>query len=374
VTSTGLQINPGFAAVAVTDTGSGEAAARLGILTLTPTSSTIVGAPLTARVTRLTPIADLAGGAGIDITGGLIITNGGRTANVDLSTAVTVQDIINTINNAGVSVRAQVNAAGTGIDVFNQVSGSSLFIGENGGTTATDLGIRTFDTATPLDSLNFGNGVATADGQADLQIIAKDGSTVDVNLDSAQTVGDVITLINTAATAAGVSITASFATVGNGIRIQDSTGGAGNLQVAPLNLSTTAMQLGLQQSVSGTEIIGADVNPTRTEGILGALIDLEAALRADDTQKISAAAGRIDGLRADVIRIHGIIGARSQALTSKRQQLEDAAATGRIFLSEIQDLDYAEAVTQMQQAMVRLQANMQTSSITMNLSLMDFLQ
>jgi flagellar hook-associated protein 3 FlgL len=362
--------------VVITDTGAGEAAARLGILTVTPTSSTVSGLPLTARVTRLTPIADLANGSGIDIASGLIITNGGRTANVDLSTAVTVQDIINTINNAGVSVRARINDAGTGIDVLNQVSGTSLFIGENGGSTATDLGIRTFDTATPLDSLNFGNGVTNLDGQADIRITAKDGSIVDVNLDGAQTVGDVINLINTAATSAGVSITASFATVGNGIRIQDATGGAGNLQVGIVNLSTAAIQLGLDQVVTGggTELIGADVNPTRTEGILGSLIDLEAALRADDTQRIAAAAERIDGLRAGVIRIHGVVGARSQAMASKRQQLEDAAATGKIFLSEIQDLDYAEAVTQMQQALVRLQANMQTSSMVMNLSLMDFLR
>jgi flagellar hook-associated protein 3 FlgL len=236
------------------------------------------------------------------------------------------------------------------------------------------LGIRTFDAATPLSELNFGAGVSTIAGEDDLRIVAKNGSFVDVDLNGAVTVGDVINLINQAAAASGVTITASFSTTGNGIRIVDGTGGTGDLSVQTLNLSTAATELGLVQTVSGTELIGADVNPTRTEGILDALIQLENALRADDTPGISAAGGRLDELRAEVIRIHGMIGARSQAMTLQRQQLEDASLSTQVFLSQIRDLDYAEAVTQMQQAMIRLQANLQTSPTVMNLSLLEFLR
>ena len=39
---------------------------------------------------------------------------------------------------------AQINAAQNGINIQSRVSGSSFSIGENGGTTATQLGIRTF--------------------------------------------------------------------------------------------------------------------------------------------------------------------------------------------------------------------------------------
>jgi len=143
-----------------------------------------------------------------------------------------------------------------------------------------------------------------------------------------------------------------------------------------MNLSHAPFDLGLVQTVTGTakELLGTDVNPTRTEGILGALIDLETALRSNDTRGITAAGGRLDGLRADVIRSHGIIGARSQAMTQKRLQLEDASLTSEIFLSQVRDVDYAEAITQLQSAMTRLQANMQTSSVVLNLSLLDFLR
>jgi flagellar hook-associated protein 3 FlgL len=333
---------------------------------------------LIPRVTRLTPVAELGQGAGIDLESGLIVSNGANTATVDLSAAKTVQDIINAINNAGIFVRARINDAGTGIEVLNEVSGTSLSIGENGGTTATDLGIRTLTTSTPLTQLNFGNGVTTVSGtgKADLRVVAKNAKTVDVDIDGAVTVGDVIDRINAAATTAGVAIKASLATTGNGIRIEDATGGTGDLTVALANLSAAPIDLGIQKTVSGTvkELIGDDVNLTRTGGILGALFDLESALRGADTQGITAAGGRLDTLTADVTRMHGIIGARSQTMATKRTQMEDATTSTQQFLSEVQDLDYAEAATKLQTAMTQLQANLQASSSVMNLSLLDFLQ
>ncbi len=61
-------------------------------------------------------------------------------------------------------------------------------------------------------------------------------------------------------------------------------------------------------------------------------------------------------------------------MTQKKLQLEDASLTSEVFLSQVRDVDYAEAVTQLQSAMTRLQANMQTSSVVLNLSLLDFLR
>ena len=371
----GIEITPGTSDVSISDTSAGQVASKLGILTNTPTSAPIIGDPLAPRLTRITPVEELARGAGIDLDNGFIITNGTRTATIDLSAATTVQDIINTINNAGVSVLARVNDSGTGIDVFNQVSGTSLTIGENGGTTAADLGIRTLDTATSLDSLNFGLGFETREGEDDLRITASDGSTVDVNLDGALTIGDVIDLMNTAATDAGVNVTASFAEVGNGIRIVDGTGGGGELSVTNLNASTAPSDLGLLQTVpGGTDLIGDDTNPTRTEGVLGALVDLELALRRDDTLGIAAAAARLDRFTPELSRVHGVVGARAQAMRGKLQQTQDAARTTEIFLSEVQGLDFAEAATRMQAAQIQLQASLQTSSVLFNLSLLDFLR
>lgn len=372
----GLSLLPGSSPITITDRSAGQVASSWGITTSQPVATAITGADLQPRLAMLTPVGDLAGGAGIDILSGLRITNGDQSATIDLRAAETVQDIINAINNAGVQVLASINDAGDGIDVFNRVSGASLHISENGGTTATDLGIRTLDLATPLEQLNLGNGVTIVEGQADFRITATNGSTVDVNLDGARTVGDVIALINEAAAADAAGVNAELASTGNGIVLTDATGGTGSLSVTSLNVSPAAKDLGLLQAAVGgsTQLLGGDVNPRRTEGIIDALMALEQALRADDTQGISAAGTRLDELTENVTRIHGVIGARSQAMNAKRRQIEDAAYMAQTLLSEVQDLDYAEAVTQLQGALTQLQANLQTSSNLLNLSLLDFLR
>ncbi|MCH7720892.1 MAG: hypothetical protein IH988_07860 [Planctomycetes bacterium] len=98
---------------------------------------------------------------------------------------------------------------------------------------ATALGIRSFHADRVLSELRSGQGVEITDGEEDFPVIAKDGSTFDVNLDGAVAVGDVLDAINAAATEAGVAASASMAGVGNGIRLVDQTNGGG----APGDLS-----------------------------------------------------------------------------------------------------------------------------------------
>ena len=102
-------------------------------------------------------------------------------------------------------------------------------------------------------------------------------------------------------------------------------------------------------------------------------MELENALRTDNTDEIAFVGERIEGYMEEVTRYHGIVGARSQATQQKLLQLEDAAATTQIFLSEAQDLDYTAAITELQSAQLQLQASMQTSSALLNTSLLDFL-
>jgi flagellar hook-associated protein 3 len=371
----GLSITPGSAPVSISDTSTGVIAADLGILAEDATTDQILGRDLGVRLSRVTPVEALARGAGIDLQSGLTITNGPESVTVDFSDARTVQDIINELNNAGVFILARINESGTGIDLLNQVSGVSLFVGENGGMTAADLGVRTFDRGTPLERLNFGRGVIRMEGKGDLLITAKDGNSFEVNLDEAVTIGDVIDLINAAASDAGVSVSASLAGDGNGIRLIDGTGGTGDLSVGRANGSQAADDLGLFKSTSDqeTELIGDDTNATRTEGFLDALVQLEEALRGDDTQGITLAAERLDQLTQDVIRTHGVVGARAQSAQAKLQQVREAVDTSRLLLSEVEDLDFAEAITRLQSAQIALQADLQTSAQLMSLSLLDFI-
>ena len=172
--------------ITVGDVGGGSAASDLGILQATGAGAGVAvdGDDVKARVTSLTPLAALNGGAGIDLTGGLQISNGPASATIDFAGATTVQDLLNKINDSGTHVRAEVNAAGTGINIVNPVQGIAMRIGEDGGTTASDLGIRSFAPATSLSDLNDGRGVRTVDG-ADFRVTAASGATFDVDLSAA---------------------------------------------------------------------------------------------------------------------------------------------------------------------------------------------
>jgi flagellin-like hook-associated protein FlgL len=114
----------------------------------------------------VTPAVVTAHGSGTDFDqqSGLQILNGQATHPIDLSLAVTVEDLLNTLNGSPAAVLAEINPDGTGIDVRSRLSGVDFAIGENGGTTATQLGLRTFTEATKLADLNFGRGVNDYEG------------------------------------------------------------------------------------------------------------------------------------------------------------------------------------------------------------------
>src|SRR5690606_34503201 len=120
----------------------------------------ITGGTVRPRVTLLTRLDDLraASATPIDKTSGLTITNGLRSATVSFADCGTVEDLLNAINGSGTGVRAEVNADATGINILNPTQGTELRIAENGGTTATDLGVRSFGPDTPLADLNGGAG------------------------------------------------------------------------------------------------------------------------------------------------------------------------------------------------------------------------
>jgi len=357
--------------ISVNEVGGGTTAADLGILTPTGggAGATITGQDLQAKVTPLTTLSSLRGGTGIDLSG-LTITNGTTTTNISFAGLSTVQDVINAINGSSAGVTAQINSAGTGIDIVNPVQGNSMSISENGGTTATELGLRTMTPSTPLSSLNGGKGVGTVAG-ADLQITRRDGSTFQVNLSGATTVQDVINDINTAD--AGGGVMASFSTTSNGIVLTDSTGGAGTLSVSSINASTAAQDLGLTGTAVGNTLTGSDVNPVEPTGIFSDLQALQQALENNDSDGITAAAQSLQNDYTRVSVARGVNGAQMQEVQNRQSQISTENTATQSFLSDLQDTDYTTAVTRFQDLQTALQANYQVTADIGSLSLLNFL-
>jgi flagellin-like hook-associated protein FlgL len=358
--------------ITVTEVAGGTTAADLGVLRAVGAGAGLPlnGADTQPKVTLLTPLAGLNAGAGIDLASGLTIKNGEQTATIDFTGATTVQDMLNRINSSGTHVRAEINAAGTGINVLNPTQGTNMSIAENGGTTAADLGVRSFGPASPLAELNQGKGVRTADG-ADITITRSDGTSFQVDVTGLATVQDVIDAINTAD--AGGGVTASFAGTGNGIVLNDTAGGAGTMTVAAANFSNAAKDLGILKPAVGTTITGDDVNPVKASGVFSNLSALLRSLHGSDQQAITEAAA---GLKADLenlTRVRGQTGARVQELESRQNRLEDENLATKSLLANLEEVDMTEAISRFQTLQTALQASMMTTSKIMNLSLLDFL-
>lgn len=161
------------------DDGSTQAQHVVDAINAANTAGTL---PFTARLDPLdqkftagtgivpaTPVAEVAGttdyGSGVDFDrdSGMQIENGGQVHTVRFNTADTLEDVLNILNGAGAGVLAEINDDSTGINVRSRLSGADFAIGENGGTTASELGLRTFTRQTELAEMNHGFGVMDAD-------------------------------------------------------------------------------------------------------------------------------------------------------------------------------------------------------------------
>lgn len=186
---------------------------------------------------------ETSGGSGtpLDTASGLQIVNGGQTHVIPLADAETVEDMLNSLNGSGAGLLAEINQNATGVDVRSRLSGADFMIGENGGTTATQLGLRTFAAETRLVELDYGRGLGDHTG-TDFTITRSDGVDIDVDVSGLTTVGEVLDLINTLA---GGTFQARLAAYGNGIELVDQTPGAGTLTVSRASGSWAAIRLGL---------------------------------------------------------------------------------------------------------------------------------
>ncbi len=217
-----------------------------------------------------TALSQLNGGAGVSPGQFRITDASGNSTVIDTSNNVTLDDVINQINNAvGVSVHAAVTDRGLAITDQSGGSGTLTIQDLSGGTAAQSLGIagsasgktltgsniNFISTSTTLAQLNDGNGVATTTaGQNDFTVTVSDGTQINVSLNGAKTIGDVIDDVNTVG---GSKLSASINAAGNGITLTDSSGGGGALTVTPDNGSEAAADLGLTGGASGNTIQGS---------------------------------------------------------------------------------------------------------------------
>lgn len=296
-----------------------------------------------------TTLSELNGSNGVQ-RGKIVLTDttsaSGATTTIDLSAAVTVNDVVEAINNNGkVNVTAKIDGDGIKLSAGNGVTAFTVSSANNG-KTAEDLGIagssssgaiagtriRTISAATALRTLNDGAGVNIRDGATDIKVTTRDGATVNIQLGEifheetlpdgtkkkvidqarATTLNDVITIFNKQAkTALGDNkLTVALSGDGSGLTITDNTGGAGTLKVESQNGRTTAEDLGIATAgVAASTLTGkrlvAGINSRLTSGLGGGLGLASGAItvtdRAGNSKSITVSDAALSGSVSDII-------------------------------------------------------------------------
>lgn len=126
--------------LSITEVAGGSTARELGIAADRP--GQIVGIPLEPQLTTATPLSLLYRGQGVSL-GAIHVTNGTLAADVDLSTARTIGDVVTAIEQSNTGVEVTLNAQGKALNVRSTDPATVAVVTETGdGHSAAALGIQ----------------------------------------------------------------------------------------------------------------------------------------------------------------------------------------------------------------------------------------
>jgi len=256
----------------------------------------------------------LNSGAGISRGKIKITDRSGESEIVDLRFVQTIDDVIETINNAdGVSIQASAVGDKLQLTDLSGQTTSNLSVQEVGsGSTAADLGLAGIDVAADsatgsdllelhetlsLDQLNGGSGLSIREGLPDLTVSLQDGSSLSIEFTDETSLGDLIDTINAEDPA---KLQVEIAADGDRLEFTDLTVGGGSFEISSALSGELAEDLQITGTAVGGVITGgrllgglktsllSNVNGGNGLGDLGE-ISLTDRSGANDTVDLSAA-------------------------------------------------------------------------------------
>ena len=364
------------------------------------------------QLTGVTELDRLHDGAGINTEPGVfrLFDGGSIDMTIDISGSLTVDDIINKFNAALTAavpshpelanVSMSINAAGTGLQIDDtnlppiglqiedsydnhsvaqqlgitgaigaQLVGADLSpsvsfeVVENGGTTGADLGLLgSFTVDQPgvdldaaltadssIDSLSGGNGLDRGEiviwqGERNLVVDLSDPTIV--------TVQDILDRLNGSA----LDITASINSAGTGIQIVNDDPNR-SLTVEDGRDSRTAKDLGIYGS----------------SDMIGTMIMLANALTDDDREGAELLLQPLDNSIESMLDARGTVGTRTVRLETTNTRLVDQNLSFTKLLSEVEDADLTEVLTQLATHEANYQAALLAGAKIIQPTLLDFL-
>jgi flagellar hook-associated protein 3 FlgL len=369
----------------------------------------------TGTVAATTKLANLHGGAGVDLVPGVFhigTDDGSIDIAIDLTGAQTIGDVITAFNTqmaaaavqlgnpALANVTMAVNAAQTGVAVTDangaplglriadadeqttagdlgivgyvnaQLVGANLdparviTVAEGGGgqTTAADLGILgTFTRTREGDALDPRLTLTTPVSELNLgrgltlgQIrIAQGADAVVVNLSTAATVGDIVNRINLS----GLSVTASINAAGQGIAVVPTVADR-SLIISDADGTDSATALGIAGSPD----------------LMGGMMLLVRALETDDRESVGRLLGSVEKAADHILDSRADVGAKIRRLDTTSDRLEDVGLLVTRLLSGVEDADILKVTTDLATQQNVYQAALNAVSRVLQMSLANFLQ
>lgn len=239
--------------------------------TTTIGAGTLIFESASRRIDKATDLDSLNGGDGVQ-RGRILISNGSDVKEFDLSLAVTVEDVLDILNDNNLDFQVDIAAnidptdsdftgyrlaieSSSALTLSNVAGGSvvqDLGLSGVNGTAGNQLGSNIYyiSESTMLSQINDNHGIETnASGTNDMRFYVKkpDGnkSAVEVDLSNLETVGQTISAINSAIFDAGLSMfaKAKLNSAGNAITFSGTVTG-----IQDINDSKAATGLGLVNS------------------------------------------------------------------------------------------------------------------------------
>ena len=269
----------GLGSLRVQEVSGGTTAADLGLASINVAADVATGQDIVRLFAGL-DLGRLNDGNGLSLRPDLadleVAFRDGSTLEIDLDptgepTSRTLGEVLDRINAADPArLQAALSADGDRIVLTDLTTGSGTFAVASplGGTVADELGLSTVASGgtltgsrilsglktTLVGSLAGGGGLGTL---GSIELTDRSGASATVNLAGAETLDDVIDLVN----AAGLGLRAEYNSARSGLRLVDSTGAsASNLIAADGDATGTATKLGLAANVAADQINGATLS------------------------------------------------------------------------------------------------------------------
>lgn len=315
------------------------------------------------RLQGTTPLSSLALGTGWKPGAISIADGGGNRWEVDLTGAVTVDDVLTAINvGTGGAVTATISADGTGLSLAGD---GPLSVGEVAwGGTAASLGINANTISNTLSGHDIRAAADASTPLAQIQSLAGklplgaltvtwQGTPYTVDLSAATTLGDLQTAFSAAVPGMSLDIRSStLLVVGSN---------PDRFQIASADATNTASALGL----------AGEGSPTR---LFGMLEDLRTALTAGNVDSIRGAVGELASIEDLVSQLLMKNGGRQTDLDWSDGVLRQRDERLRANLSLEQDVDVAKVAADLSRAETTYQASLLVASKLYQTNLMQYLR